>query len=362
MGFKCGIIGLPNVGKSTLFNILTKGNSAIANFPFCTIKPNIGIVAVFDKRINNLAKVIQPKKIINASIEFIDIAGLVKGASQGEGLGNQFLNNIRETHALAHVVRCFKNDNITHVYNKINPIEDIDTINTELILADFDVCENTILQLKKKTIFQSKNIDQKIYILQKCLKHLKSFSMLKTLDLNQDEKKMIHHLRFLTIKPTMYIANINEEKESKYFLNKLYERANKEQSTVIPIHAHLELDLVNMNTDEQKSFMKAYNIQTLSLKNIISSGYKLLNLITFFTAGKKEIRAWPILNGSTSIQAAHKIHSDFSKGFIRAQIIKYVDFIKYKNENKIKEIGKFKIEGKEYQIKDGDIIHFLFNI
>ncbi|QCI23744.1 redox-regulated ATPase YchF [Buchnera aphidicola (Macrosiphoniella sanborni)] len=362
MGFKCGIIGLPNVGKSTLFNLLTKSNSAVANFPFCTIKPNVGIVPVVDKRIDHLAKILSPKKIIHAAIEFIDIAGLVKGASQGEGLGNQFLNNIRETHAIAHVIRCFKNDNITHIYNKIEPIRDIDIINTELILSDFDLCEKTILQLQKKIILKNKDAEKKIYVLQKCMNHLKNFHMLTNLDLNQDEKKVINYLNFLTLKPTMYIANVNEEKESDYFLNELYKKANKENATVVPIYANLELDLLKMNYEEQNSFMEAFNIKILSLQKIISSGYQLLNLITFFTAGKKEIRAWPILNGSTSIQAAHKIHSDFSKGFIRAQIIKYVDFIKYKSESKIKEMGKMKIEGKEYYIQDGDIIHFLFNI
>ncbi|QCI25410.1 redox-regulated ATPase YchF [Buchnera aphidicola (Sitobion avenae)] len=362
MSFKCGIIGLPNVGKSTLFNLLTKGNSAVANFPFCTIKPNIGIVPVLDERINTLAEIVSPEKIVNACIEFIDIAGLVKGASKGEGLGNQFLGNIRDAHAIAHVVRCFKNDNITHVYNKVHPIKDIDIINTELILSDFDLCEKTILQLQKKTIFKNNEAEKKIKVLKKCFNHLAQFLMLKTLILNEDEKQLISYLRFLTLKPTMYIANINEEKESFCFLNELNDMAQKEGSIVIPIHANLELDLVKMNNEEQKYFMKEFNIKTLGLSSIISCGYKLLNLITFFTVGVKEIRAWGILNGSTSIQAAHKIHSDFSKGFIRAQIIKYVDFIKYKSEAKIKEMGKFRTEGKQYYIQDGDIIHFLFNI
>lgn len=362
MGFKCGIIGLPNVGKSTLFNLLTKSHSAVANFPFCTIKPNVGIVSVSDERIKHLARILCPKKIIHSSMEFIDIAGLVKGASQGEGLGNQFLSNIRETNALAHVVRCFKNDNITHVYNKISPLEDIDIINTELILSDFDLCDKTILQLQKKTMLKDKDVEKKIHILKKCINHLKNFLMLTTLDLNQDEKDTINYLQFLTLKPTMYIANMNEEKESEHFLNELYTKADQENSIVIPIYANLELDLIKMNNEEQKSFMEAFNIKILSLKKIISSGYKLLNLITFFTAGKNEIRAWPILNGSTSIQAAHKIHSDFSKGFIRAQIIKYEDFIHYQSESKIKEMGKIKIEGKEYCIEDGDIIYFLFNV
>ncbi|QCI22647.1 redox-regulated ATPase YchF [Buchnera aphidicola] len=362
MGFKCGIIGLPNVGKSTLFNLLTKGNSAVANFPFCTIKPNIGIVPVIDERIDHLVKIVSPKKIVNAFIEFIDIAGLVKGASQGEGLGNQFLSNIRETDAVVHVVRCFKNDNITHIYNKVQPEEDIDIINTELILSDFDLCEKNILQLQKKISLKNNEVEKKIYVLKKCINHLKKFLMLKTLNLNKDEKELVSYLRFVTLKPMMYVANMNEEKESYYFLDKLNNIAKKEDSIVIPIYANLESELIKMNNEEQKDFMKEFNIKALGLNSIISSGYKLLNLITFFSVGIKEIRAWEILNGSTSIQAAHKIHSDFSRGFIRVEIIKYVDFIKYKSEVKIKEMGKLRIEGKKYCIQDGDIVHFLFNV
>ncbi|WP_295164652.1 redox-regulated ATPase YchF [uncultured Buchnera sp.] len=362
MGFKCGIIGLPNVGKSTLFNALTKGNSAVANFPFCTIKPNIGIVSVPDSRISNLAKIISPEKIVNAFIEFVDIAGLVKGASKGEGLGNQFLSNIRDTNAIAHVVRCFKDDNISHVYNQVQPTIDVDIINSELILADFETCEKSILKLEKKIKFNKKEIEEKLVVLNKCLYHLKNFLMLKTLSLDENEKKIISYLRFLTLKPTMYIANINEGKESHFFLNELNKLAKKEGSLVIPINSNLELDLVKMNKNEQKYFMKSFNITNLGLNNIIESGYKILNLITFFTAGIKEIRAWAIPNGSTSLQAADKIHSDFSRGFIRAQIMNYLDFIKYKSEAKVKEVGKYRSEGKFYKIQDGDIINFLFNI
>lgn len=362
MGFKCGIIGLPNVGKSTLFNTLTKSSSAIANFPFCTIKPNIGVVSVPDVRINKLAEIIRPKKIVNAFIEFVDIAGLVKGASKGEGLGNQFLSNIRDTHAIAHVVRCFKDDNISHIYNCIQPKEDIDIINSELILSDFDTCEKAILKLKKKIKLNMKGTEEKLSVLNKCFHHLKNFSMLKTLVLNDTEKNIISYLRFLTLKPTFYIANINEERQSLFFLDQLNEIAKKENSLVIPINSHLELDLVKMKRDEQKYFMKSFNIKNLGLNSIIKSGYKILNLITFFTAGEKEVRAWSIPRGSTSLQAANKIHSDFSKGFIRAQIIKYLDFIKYKSEVKVKELGKCKNEGKFYQIEDGDIINFLFNV
>ncbi|WP_348769532.1 redox-regulated ATPase YchF [Buchnera aphidicola] len=362
MGFKCGIIGLPNVGKSTLFNALTKGNSAIANFPFCTINPNIGIVSVPDVRIDELSKIISPKKIVNAYIEFVDIAGLVKGASKGEGLGNQFLSNIKDTQAIAHVVRCFKDDNVSHIYNKINPKNDIDIINSELILSDFDICEKSILRLQKKSNYNIQDKEKKIFVLNKCMNHLKNFLMLKTLKLDLIEKQIISDCRFLTLKPTMYIANINENKESLHFLKELKQIAKKENSLVIPISSNLELDLVKMNNDEQKDFMKAFNIQKLGLNKIIKYGYKILDLITFFTVGIKEIHAWSIPNGSTSIQAAHKIHSDFSKGFIRAQIIKYLDFIQYQSETKVKEMGKCKIEGKDYQIKDGDIVNFLFNV
>ncbi|QCI24282.1 redox-regulated ATPase YchF [Buchnera aphidicola (Muscaphis stroyani)] len=362
MSFKCGIIGLPNVGKSTLFNTLTKGNSVVANFPFCTIKPNIGIVSVPDTRIDELSKIINPKKIIRACIEFVDIAGLVKGASKGEGLGNQFLNTIRESDTIAHVVRCFKDRNITHIYNQINPEKDVSIINNELILSDFETCNKAIFQLKKNIKINNQDKEKILITLKKCMDCLNNFKMIKNIFLDDNEKKLISHFRFLTLKPTMYIANIDDSQESLIFLNSLKEIAKKENSKVIPISALLELDLSKMDNLDQKEFMKEFNIKQLGLNNIIIQGYQLLNLITFFTAGKKEIHAWSIPNGSTSLQAADKIHSDFKKGFIRSQIIKFSDFLKYKNEVKIRELGKFKTEGKDYLVQDGDIIHFLFNV
>ncbi|WP_422667138.1 redox-regulated ATPase YchF [Buchnera aphidicola] len=362
MSFKCGIIGLPNVGKSTLFNALTKGNAVIANFPFCTIKPNIGIVPVLDKRVDNLVKIVNPKKVVHAYIEFVDIAGLVSGASKGEGLGNQFLSNIRDTNAIIHVVRCFQDNDIVHIHNKVTPLNDIDVINTELILSDLDTCEKYISQLKKKYKVNNKDIQNTLLVLKKCINHLNNGLMIRNLSLNKEEKEKIIFLRLLTIKPTIYVANINEEKNSFVLLNELKKIAKEDNTMVIPIFANLELDLSTMNNDEKKYFMKELNISHVGLNDIIMAGYQLLNLITFFTVGPKEIHAWSIPKGSTSVQAAEKIHSDFKKGFIRAQIISYIDFIKYKNELKIRELGKCRTEGKNYFVQDGDIIHFLFNV
>ncbi|CAL4320496.1 redox-regulated ATPase YchF [Buchnera aphidicola] len=362
MSFKCGIVGLPNVGKSTLFNALTKGNAAIANFPFCTIKPNIGISPVLDYRIQKLSKIVNSKKIVHTFIEFVDIAGLVEGASKGEGLGNQFLSNIRDTNVIVHVVRCFESNNIVHAYQKIEPLKDIEIINTELILSDLETCEKSVLQLKKKIKINKKLEDKTLFVLQKCISFLSRGVMIRNALLDIEEKKIIRYLRLLTLKPTMYVANMNEEKESIALLNQLKIIAIKENTVVIPVLAQLELDLSSMNTTEKKYFIKEFDIPFLGLHDIINKGYQLLNLITFFTVGPKEIRAWSISKGSTSIEAAEKIHSDFKKGFIRAQIIKFSDFLKYKSESIIKELGKCRTEGKNYCIQDGDIIHFLFNV
>jgi ribosome-binding ATPase len=363
MGIKCGIVGLPNVGKSTLFNALTRAQIAAENYPFCTIDPNIGIVPVPDPRLAELGAIVNPQRTLPATVEFVDIAGLVAGASKGEGLGNKFLSHIRETDAIAHVVRCFEDPDIVHVTGKIRPLDDIDVINTELALADLDTVERGIQRAEKAAKAGDKDAIRSRELLKKLREHLDSGQPARSLIKDADERRILAELHLITLKPLMYVANVAEKGfNNNPHLDAVRERAAAEGSEVVSVCAAIEAEIAQLEEADRADFLNEMGLDEPGLNRVIRAGYRLLGLQTYFTAGEKEVRAWTVKIGATAPQAAGVIHTDFEKGFIRAEVIAYEDYIANKGEQRCKEAGKLRLEGKEYIVREGDVMHFRFNV
>ncbi|MGE4498906.1 MAG: redox-regulated ATPase YchF [Hydrogenovibrio sp.] len=363
MGIKCGIVGLPNVGKSTLFNALTNAGIESANYPFCTIEPNVGVVPVPDEREQALAEIVNPERVLSATVDFMDIAGLVEGASKGEGLGNKFLANIRETDAIVQVVRCFENDDIVHVAGKVNPLADIEIINMELTLADMESLEKAAEKQRKLGKSGNKEAQTKQALFERVLAEIEDGKLVRLVEMTDDEKVMLRDLHLLTIKPMMYIANVNEDGfDNNTMLDDVRALAAEQGAIVVPVCAEIEAEIAELDDDEKADFLQEMGLEEPGLNRVIRAAYELLGLQTYFTAGVKEVRAWTVKKGATAPQAAGVIHTDFEKGFIRAEVTAYNDFIEYKGDSGAKAAGKQRLEGKEYIVQDGDVMHFRFNV